>query len=72
MTQTSFVCGLGLLTFAYSSFVPISRFAWVMFAMLMAALIADLVVLPAILLSPLGNSFQRLRAGLSGRESPRD
>jgi len=72
MTQTSFVCGLGLLTFAYSSFVPISRFAWVMFAMLMAALIADLVVLPAILLSPLGNSFQRLRVGQSGRENPRD
>ncbi|NOY30536.1 MAG: MMPL family transporter [Planctomycetes bacterium] len=59
MTQTSFICGLGLLTFASSSFVPISRFAWVMFAMLIAALVV--VVLPAMLLSPLGGLFQRLR-----------
>jgi len=69
MTQTSFVCGLGLLTFAFSDFVPISRFAWVMFAMLMTALVADLVVLPALLLSPLGGTFQRLRSGLSCREN---
>ena len=61
MLQTSLICGLGLLIFATSHFVPISRFAWVMFAMLMGALIADLVVLPALLLSPLGRSFERFR-----------
>jgi multidrug efflux pump subunit AcrB len=61
MTQTSLICGFGLLIFASSHFVPISRFAWVMFAMLMGALVADLVVLPALLLSPLGASFQRRR-----------
>ena len=61
MLQTSLICGLGLLIFATSHFVPISRFAWVMFAMLMGALVADLVVLPALLLSPLGRSFERFR-----------
>ncbi|MCG8449564.1 MAG: MMPL family transporter [Pirellulales bacterium] len=58
MIQTTLVCGIGLLTFAYSDFVPIARFAWVMFAMLTSALIADLVVLPALLLSPLGIVFE--------------
>ncbi len=62
MTQTSLICGLGLLTFAFSEFVPIARFAWVMFAMLIAALIADLIVLPAMLLGPLGASFEPLKS----------
>ena len=69
MLQTSLICGLGLLIFATSHFVPISRFAWVMFAMLMGALVADLVVLPALLLSPLGASFQRLRSA-KAKSSP--
>ncbi|MCA9230811.1 MAG: MMPL family transporter [Planctomycetales bacterium] len=66
MTQTSLICGLGLLAFGLSAFVPISRFAWVMFAMLMAALIADLVVLPALLLGPLGSMFETRRSRESG------
>ena len=69
MTQTSLVCGFGLLMFAFSSFVPISRFAWVMFSMLMTALVADLVVLPAILLSPLGKVFE-LIPGTPRHRSP--
>ncbi|MBC8351940.1 MAG: hypothetical protein H8E66_08115 [Planctomycetes bacterium] len=62
MIQASLICGLGLLVFGLSDFVPIARFAWVMFAMLMSALVADLIVLPAILLSPLGRTFEPLRA----------
>lgn len=58
MTQTSLICGLGLLVYSLSPFVPIARFSWVMSAMLMSALVADLLVLPAILLSPLGRVFQ--------------
>lgn len=58
MIQTSLICGLGLLVFALSDFVPISRFAWVMFTMLISALLADLIVLPAILLSPFGIAFE--------------
>ncbi|MCH2115091.1 MAG: MMPL family transporter [Pirellulales bacterium] len=60
MIQTTLACGLGLLTFAMSDFIPIARFAWVMFAMLSSAVVADLVVLPAVLLSPLGVVFEPL------------
>ncbi len=57
MVQTSLACGLGLLVFALSDFVPTSRFAYMMFALLSTALIADLVLLPALLLGPLGRVF---------------
>jgi predicted RND superfamily exporter protein len=57
MIQTSLICGLGLLVFAFSSFVPTSRFAWMMAGLLMMALLGDLIVLPALLLSPLGRFF---------------
>lgn len=49
MTQTTLVCVLGLIVFALSPFVPIARFAWLMFSLLSIALICDLIVLPAIL-----------------------
>jgi predicted RND superfamily exporter protein len=58
MIQTSLICGLGLLVFALSSFVPTSRFAWMMAGLLMMALLGDLIVLPALLLSPLGRCFE--------------
>jgi hypothetical protein len=57
MLQTTLICGFGLVVFALSPFAPIARFGWFMFALLMAALIADLILLPAILLSPLGRPF---------------
>jgi predicted RND superfamily exporter protein len=57
MTQTSLICGLGLLVYGFSDFVPIARFAWLMFAMLFAAVLADLIILPAVLLGPLGKLF---------------
>ena len=67
MVQTTLICGFGLVVFALSPFAPIARFGWCMFALLMAALLADLVVLPAILLSPLGRFF--LPSGASTRPS---
>ncbi|TWU33646.1 MMPL family protein [Novipirellula aureliae] len=57
MSQTTLVCGLGMLVFALSPFVPIQRFAWLMASLLSVALLADLVLLPAILYSPLGKFF---------------
>lgn len=57
MIQTSLVCGLGLLMFSLSSFVPIARFAWLMFALLTVALVCDLILLPAMLIGPLGRLF---------------
>ena len=59
MAQTSLCCGLGLLVFALSDFVPICRFAWMMTGLLGLALLGDLVVMPALLLSPLGRLFER-------------
>lgn len=57
MIQTTLICGLGLLVFVFSPFTPISRFAWLMFLMLTVALLGDLIVLPALLFSPLGRVF---------------
>jgi len=58
MLQTSLICGLGLLGYAFSPFVPISRFSWLMSFMLFGAIAGDLVVLPALLASPLGRFFE--------------
>lgn len=59
MVQTTVICGLGLLVFAFSSFVPTAHFAWLMAAMLGTALIGDLLLLPALLAGPLGRFFER-------------
>ncbi|MEZ6044142.1 MAG: MMPL family transporter [Planctomycetaceae bacterium] len=58
MMQTTLICGLGMLIFSLSDFVPTSRFAWMMLYLLSAALIGDLILLPALLLSPLGRLFE--------------
>ncbi len=58
MIQTSVTCGLGLTVFLLSDFVPTNRFAWMMILQLGAALAGDLVLLPSLLLSPLGRFFQ--------------
>ena len=68
MVQTTIICGLGLLVFAASQFGPTSRFAWLMCAMLFMALVADLIILPALLLSPLGRLFAGPR--LPGDQNP--
>jgi predicted RND superfamily exporter protein len=57
MLQTSLVCGLGILVFAFSDFLPGARFSWMMTLLIAAALYGDLVLLPALLLSPLGRVF---------------
>ncbi len=61
MIQTTLICGSGLAIFALSDFVPTARFAWMMVALLAAALFGDLIVLPALLLSPLGKVFELSR-----------
>lgn len=57
MTQTSLICGCGLLVFLLSEFSPAARFGGLMFAMLMTALVGDLVFLPSLLLGPAGRLF---------------
>ena len=57
MTQTTLIGGLGLAVFAFSTFVPTQRFGTLMFTLLLAALVGDLVFLPALLSGPIGRFF---------------
>ena len=57
MTQTTIIGGLGLSVFALSTFTPTQRFGTLMLALLAAALVGDLIFLPALLASPLGRIF---------------
>ena len=59
MLQTAVVCGVGMLVFALSPFTPVARFAWLTFALLMVGVVSDLLLTPAILLSPLHVAFYR-------------
>lgn len=58
MLQTTLICACGLAAFSFSAFVPTARFAWMMVVLMLAALLGDLVLLPALLMSPLGKYFQ--------------
>ncbi len=74
MTQTTIVGGLGLFVFALSTFTPTQRFGTLMLVMLAAALIGDLVLLPALLVSPFGKFFKpraNFKLNLSGDDSAR-
>jgi uncharacterized protein len=57
MTQTTIVGGLGLSVFALSTFTPTQRFGTLMLTILMAAVLGDLIFLPALLASRLGKLF---------------
>jgi len=58
MLQTSLICGIGMSPFIVSPFGPIAGFAGMMCALLMMALVGDLILLPALIASPLGKSFE--------------
>ena len=68
MMQTTLICGLGLLVFAFSSFVPASRFAWLMFTLLTSALLGDLILLPALLAGSAGKYFEGGRGPTPSQE----
>jgi predicted RND superfamily exporter protein len=57
MIQTTMICGLGLGIFVLSRFLPMQRFAWMMLTLMLMALVGDLLLLPALLMSPLGKWF---------------
>ena len=61
MTQTTLIGGFGLAAFAFSTFTPTQRFGVLMLFLLAAALVGDLIFLPAILASPLGKLFGKPR-----------
>ncbi len=59
MYQSWAVLGLGLAVFALSSFVPTQRFGAMMFLLLSCALIGNILLLPAVLVSPMSYFFGR-------------
>ena len=58
MVQSSLICGLGMMVFYFSEFLPSSRFAWMLLSLLMVGLAANLVLLPALVVGPLGRLFE--------------
>jgi predicted RND superfamily exporter protein len=67
MMQTTLIAGLGLLVFFLSSFQPISQFGLLMCVLLVSALVGDLVFLPALLATRLGNYFARTKDSSEAR-----
>lgn len=59
MFLSSLVCGLAPMVFYFSSFLPASRFAWMMLLLLAIAVVGDLVLLPALVIGPAGKFFER-------------
>ncbi|TWU24164.1 MMPL family protein [Novipirellula galeiformis] len=59
MLQTTLVCGLSLMPYWFSSFVPTSQFAVLMMGLLLAALLGDVLLLPSLMASPLGRWLAR-------------
>jgi predicted RND superfamily exporter protein len=71
MTQTTAIGGLGLFVFALSTFTPTQRFGVLMLTLLTAALLGDLVFLPALLAGPLGRFFDVRRRPADQRKAQR-
>ena len=81
MFQTTLVCGLSLMSYWFSDFVPTSRFALLMFGLLTAALVGDVLLLPGLMASPVGRWLSRtvgsdpeakISADQPTREPPKD
>jgi len=62
MWQTTAVCALSPLVYGLSQFVPTQRFALMMLGLLTAALVGDVIVMPAILASPVGRWLEPKKA----------
>ena len=60
--QAACISGIGLSVFAFSTFTPTQRFGWLMLTILVAGVIAELILLPAILAGPLGKVFDPSRS----------
>ena len=63
MWQTSAAVGLGMLALLPADLLLVSRFGWIMAALIIAALIADVIFLPALLAGRLGRLIQRATCG---------
>jgi uncharacterized protein len=54
MLHTTVICAGAMLPFFFSDFLPTSKFALLMILILSGAILGDLILLPAILMSPFG------------------
>jgi predicted RND superfamily exporter protein len=57
--QAALINGLGLSVFASSSFTPTKRFGWLMLAIIIAGVVAELIMCPSILFGPMGKVFEK-------------
>jgi predicted RND superfamily exporter protein len=55
--QAALISGLSLSVFAFSTFTPTQRLGWLMMTILICGVIAELVMMPAILAGPLGRAI---------------
>lgn len=69
MLHTSVICTGAMLPFFFSEFLPTSKFALLMILILAGAIVGDLILLPALLLSPLGKRVGHSQPQLNGVES---
>ncbi len=69
MWQTSAAVGIGLAMLAFADLLLISRFGWMMGALIGAALLADIIFLPALLAGPLGALIERSTPKLTEESS---
>ena len=60
--QAALISGLGLSVFAFSTFTPTRQFGLLMLTILLTGVVAELVLLPALLAGPLGRAFQSAKS----------
>lgn len=60
MFFTTLICSSGLVLMVFSEFIPPRHFVFAIVALLSLALLCDLLLLPALIIGPLGFVFERL------------
>ncbi len=68
--QAALISGLGLSVFAFSTFTPTQQFGYLMLTILLAGVVAELVMLPAILAGPLGWAFRPTKSKSADPKQP--
>lgn len=69
MIHTTLISCGAMTPFLFADFLPTQQFAKLMIAMLLLAIVGDLFILPALLLSPLGKAIGRRNNSRSNQES---
>ncbi len=68
--QAALISGIGLSLFAFSTFTPTKQFGLLMLTILLTGVVAELVMIPALLAGPLGHAFRPNRNRRSGSNDP--